>query len=674
MQLPIFLDMTGTIYVAAVAGYLPGIAVGYLTSLINGISDPVNAYYAFISVLIAVISTFFANRGFFEKWYKALVPAVVLALVGGGLGSVLTYLLYGFGMGEGISAPFAHTLYEGGSLSLFQAQLISDLVIDFADKLICVGLVYLVLKATSSRFREAVYFHGWRQVPLKQSEVEAIRHHKTRTIPLRTKIVIIVSFAIIFIATATAGISFFLYHKITVEDQTDVCMSISNLAVATVDGDMVDEFMEKGEAAEGYKQTEDRLYSIMNNMPDIQYLYVYKILEDGCHVVFDLDTPDVKGGEPGEVIPFDESFGPYLDELLRGEPIDPIITNDTFGWLLTVYNPIYDSNGNCVAYACADISMQQVTRNEVSFIARVVSLFFGFFVLILALGLWLAEYGLLLPLRAMTKAANSLSYNSDEDRKKSIERMDSLGIKTGDEIEQLYDVLEESVKETVGYIDNIEEQSRVIGKMQNGLIFVLADMVESRDQCTGEHVRKTAAYVRLILDQLRENGEYTDIITDEYCEDVVNSAPLHDVGKIAVSDNILNKPGKLTDEEFELMKRHTTAGGEILEKAIEQVAGDSGYLKEAKNLAMYHHEKWNGTGYPTGLAGEEIPLSARIMAVADVFDALLSKRSYKAPFTFEKAMSIIEEGAGTHFDAKIVAAFKQAEDKARVIAETYMGD
>jgi HD-GYP domain-containing protein (c-di-GMP phosphodiesterase class II) len=173
------------------------------------------------------------------------------------------------------------------------------------------------------------------------------------------------------------------------------------------------------------------------------------------------------------------------------------------------------------------------------------------------------------------------------------------------------------------------------------------------------------------MDQMRKDGAYTDQLTDEFCEDVVNSAPLHDIGKIQVPDAILNKPGKLTDEEFDIMKTHAAAGGEIIDQAIAAVSEeDSGYLKEARNLAAYHHEKWNGKGYPDGLSGEEIPLSARIMAVADVFDALVSKRSYKDGFPFEKAVGIIEEGSGSHFDPKIVDSFLKAQDEIRAVAES----
>ena len=236
----------------------------------------------------------------------------------------------------------------------------------------------------------------------------------------------------------------------------------------------------------------------------------------------------------------------------------------------------------------------------------------------------------------------------------------------------LLSVISTKVKETISYSDDVRHKSEVITKMQNGLIMVLADMVESRDQCTGDHVRKTAAYCRIILEQLRKDHKYEDILTDDYIEDVVNSAPLHDIGKIKVKDAILNKPGKLTPEEFEEIKKHTLAGNEIINQAIALVSDDSSYLKEAKNLATYHHEKYDGTGYPKGLKGNDIPLSARVMAVADVFDALVSKRSYKEPYPFDKAMDIIKEGSGKHFDPDIVTAFIEAKDEVKRIQESFM--
>ena len=317
--------------------------------------------------------------------------------------------------------------------------------------------------------------------------------------------------------------------------------------------------------------------------------------------------------------------------------------------------------------------MDHISRNGYEFLARVISLFIAIFLLVLTFAIWFAEYSIILPINAMDIATSTAVYTTDESRANTLKQINNLDIRTGDEIENLYHSVAKTTKGMVDTIENLEHQSEVISKLQNGLILVLADMVESRDQNTGEHVRKTAAYTDVIMRQLKREGIYTNQLTDEFMNDVVNSAPLHDIGKIQVSDTILNKPGKLTDEEFEIMKTHTTAGAEVISHAMKLVSEeDSGYLKEAMNLAHYHHEKWNGSGYPCGLKGEEIPLSARIMAVADVFDALVSKRSYKDGFPFEKAMAIIAEGSGNHFDPNVAGALLHASEEVRQIMLTKM--
>lgn len=196
---------------------------------------------------------------------------------------------------------------------------------------------------------------------------------------------------------------------------------------------------------------------------------------------------------------------------------------------------------------------------------------------------------------------------------------------------------------------------RVSG-MQSGMITFMAEVVENRDDNTGGHIRRTAEYVACIAKELKAQGIYSDILTDRYMSDMVVAAPLHDIGKIHIPDAILNKPGKLTAEEFEVMKTHTTAGEELLTHAKAEL-GESDYLNMAVEMAAYHHEWWNGKGYPYGISGEEIPLCARIMAVADVFDALTSKRCYKDAMPLEKAYAIIREESGTHFDPAVVEAF-----------------
>lgn len=198
--------------------------------------------------------------------------------------------------------------------------------------------------------------------------------------------------------------------------------------------------------------------------------------------------------------------------------------------------------------------------------------------------------------------------------------------------------------------------------MQSHIITTMADIIENRDESTGGHIRRTARYVEILAKELQRQGKYTDILTNKYISDMVMAAPLHDIGKIHISDTVLNKPGKLTDEEFAQMKTHTTAGKELLEKAKGDL-GDIHYLNIAIEMAAYHHERKDGKGYPYGTKGDEIPLCAKILAVADVFDALTSKRVYKDAMPFGKACSIIREERGTHFDEDVVDAFTVSSEK-----------
>ena len=671
LGLPIYLDSIGTVLAAALGGYLPGIALGILTNLIGSIGDPITAYYASINVLLAVTVARFADKtGFRNKNFgQFCLLILLLTLIGGGLGSALTWLLYDFSFGEGVSGPLAQKLFAAG-LPAFPAQLCADLALDLPDKIITVGIADGVLRLVPDWMHTELRPVGWRQAPLEHDARWESLHRKTRSGSLRRAAMALVVLASLLVAVVTISVSVLQFRRTLISQHTELGQTVTQLISKAFDPDRVDAYLEQGESAEGYLEAEKRLYTIRDSSAEIEYVYVYRILPDGCHVVFDLDTDDVPGGEPGEVIPFDHSFEPYLPTLLAGGKIEPLITNDTYGWLLTVYEPVFDSEGNCACYAAADISMGELTRIVINYLVRAVALSLGMLLLIFYLGLWLAEFHVVLPINSMAWAADSFAYDDEASRSGSLKLIHDLGVSTGDEIENLYDALVHTTEETARYIADVQEKNKTISRMQNGLILVLADMVESRDQCTGDHVRKTAAYTRIILEQMRKEGIYADQLSDAYIEDVVNSAPLHDVGKIQVSDTILNKPGKLTDEEFAVMKSHTTAGGEVIAHAIALVS-DAGYLAEAKNLATYHHERWDGRGYPTGLKGEEIPLSARVMAVADVFDALVSRRSYKAPFSFEKAMDIIREEAGTHFDPQVAKAFLDAEAEVRRVAEEF---
>ena len=657
-ELPIFADSIGTILAAMLGGTLPAVIVGFFSNAFNGISDITTLYYGIISILIGVTATIFQQRGFFRNAFKVCIAIFVFALLGGGLGSILTYFLYGYDFGEGISSPFSVAIYHNLGFSKFFSQLTADFIIDIIDKAIVVAIAIIVHRKLPLWIKH-LYSHIFLYDPNHADHTHQFGNYRIKRSLIR-KVVYIVIIAEILLGALASITGFVLYRQVSIGKFVDIAHGLTEAASVAIDADRVDEFIEQGEKAEGYKDIETKLYKIRNGFPQALYLYVYKILEDGCHVVFDLDATDGEAGsDPGAVIPFDPTFVPYLPMLLKGEPIEPIISDDQYGWLLTVYKPLKNSTGKTVAYVAADISMGEILIDQAKFFIKLLSMFFGLSIIIMSIVLELVNRGIVHPVNRMASGAIHFAYNLEQSRVSSIQELNSINIKTNDEIEYLYKALTKTCKDSIEFIERLERAAERITRMQDEIIINFAEMVEARDTSTGNHIKKTAFYVEAIAKELQREGKFSEILDDAYIAKLKRSAPLHDIGKIAVSDLILNKPGKLTDEEFSIMKSHTTEGWHILEK-IEENASDSmddDYLKEATEMAHYHHEKWDGTGYPTGIKGSGIPLSARIMAVADVFDALVAERIYKKPFTYEKAMAIITEGAGKHFDPTVVEAF-----------------
>lgn len=196
-------------------------------------------------------------------------------------------------------------------------------------------------------------------------------------------------------------------------------------------------------------------------------------------------------------------------------------------------------------------------------------------------------------------------------------------------------------------------------------------MAETRDNETGNHIRRTRNYVKVLALKLQNHPKFKDYLTDDMINTLYKSAPLHDIGKIGIPDYILLKPGKLTPEEFEIMKTHTTLGKEAIEHAENQLGFEVDFLKTAKEIAYSHQEKYDGSGYPLGLKGDEIPISARLMTVADVYDALISRRVYKESFNLDTTIKIMKEGRGTHFDPDMIDAFLEIKDEFKKISESF---
>jgi putative two-component system response regulator len=222
------------------------------------------------------------------------------------------------------------------------------------------------------------------------------------------------------------------------------------------------------------------------------------------------------------------------------------------------------------------------------------------------------------------------------------------------------------------YAENLEEKVREktskILNLQNAILTSMADVVEFRDRCTGGHIYRTQAYLKVLVDELIRFGAYASELKEKNLEFLVISAQLHDVGKVAIPDNILNKPAKLEPGEYEIMKTHVAEGTSIINRIIANT-DEQAFFEYALKYAETHHEKWDGTGYPRGLKGTEIPLEGRMMAIVDVYDALIAIRPYKPAFTHSEAKEIVEQGSGTFFDPDLVNAFLRVSDVFVAIAE-----
>lgn len=217
----------------------------------------------------------------------------------------------------------------------------------------------------------------------------------------------------------------------------------------------------------------------------------------------------------------------------------------------------------------------------------------------------------------------------------------------------------------------VQRRTREVMAIQDVTIQAMASLAETRDNETGNHIRRTQHYVKVLAERLRDHPRFRHFLNDETIRLLFKSAPLHDIGKIGIPDHILLKPGRFTPEEFEIMKTHTTLGRDAIQRAEDQLGIAVDFLSLAKEIAYSHQEKWDGSGYPQALAGDDIPISARLMAVADVYDALISRRVYKQGMPHEEAVEIIRQGRGSHFDPDICDAFLAHVEQFQAIAERF---
>lgn len=670
--LPIYLDTIGTMGVAAIGGLFPGIMTAVMTNALCSLFNPDAMYFGAVNAIIAIFTGWFV-RG--RTRYRVMDIAVFIAAAGiisGGLSALIQWGLLGGPQNESLRA-LTDTMDKAEGYQRFVLFMLINMLLNIADKGISLMIMLMLRHFIPEDIRTSICNSGWRQRPLTLEEIKAmdsisddIRYSLKRRMTL-----MFVGVALtLTVIMGWTGVN--LYFRSAKQERTETAMNAAKFAAEVVDADKMEEYISRGSEAAGYKETEDMLYKIYSTAFGVKYLYIIQIREDGCYYAFDIETEDEPANEAGYRSDFEDAFKPYLPDLFAGREIAPIESEGLSGWIVTAYYPIIDDSGICRGYAGADVSLSYMADYMGDFMLRVLLILASFLVLVLAYALWVTGIYMVYPINKIVSGVEEfIGAGTDQDKlDDTVRKLRSIDVHTGDEVEKLYQAICDMAMNQTEQMRSIRRFSENTVKMQDGLIITMADLVENRDSDTGAHIQKTAAYAKIIVEGLKRKGYYAEKITPKFMSDVVRSAPLHDVGKINIPDHVLNKPGKLTPEEYEIIKTHTTMGRKIMEKAISTVEGEN-YLKEARNMAAYHHERWDGKGYPEGLHGEVIPLAARIMAVADVFDALASPRVYKPAFPLEKALSIIQEGAGTQFDPKCVEVFMEALPEVKEVLSKY---
>lgn len=676
LSLPLFLDSFGTIALSAASGLLfTSILIAVLSSVFCTLFFSASIYLSFFNALTAIFTVWFVQKYSFKKIGKTLLFILTVIVYTALVHSFVQFKIFGEEQ-TSLAAQNARSLATAINIPYLVSFTFIQFLLSLLDNGISFIPIIIVLNYIPQEKIKKLQNGVWQQRPLSESELHFIKNwSRDLSYSLRTRNTLTLVITSVVLISLMAWIGVKLYFSYLKEERTEVAYNCVEVASKAIKPELIDSFIAYGPAHSEYKATEAMLHDIWKVSTGVHYLYVIKIEKNGCRFVFDVDTgndADLSPFEPGHLEPFTKEFVQEKDALLAGGEIPPIESNSAWGWMRTVYKPVHDSSGNCVCYVGADISLDYMAEYMGSFILHILVIMAGFFILIIAYAIWTNGVYIVYPISSIAACIDSFAHNSENQEKldENVRTIRALDIHTGDEVEKLYKTICRMTLNQVEQMRDIRRLSESTLKMQDGLIITMADMVENRDSDTGAHIQKTAAYVKIIVEGLQKKGYYAQKITPKFMSDVVRSAPLHDVGKINISDSVLNKPGKLTDEEFAIMKTHTTAGKHILEKAISTVQGEN-YLKEARNMAAYHHERWDGKGYPEGLHGEVIPLSARIMAVADVFDALASPRVYKPAFPLEKALAILQEGAGTQFDPKCVEVFMDALPEVKQILKKY---
>ena len=451
-DLPLYLDSGGTIFIAMLSGYVPGIIVGFMTNFLMSFVDESEMYYCSVSIFIAIYTTFWARRGCFQSFWRTLLAILPLALATTSLSETIGKFLFCTGVVQ--------------ALGEIQMQFATNFLRELADKGLLVLTAFIVVKFVPESIKNIFNGLGRRQAPLTAEMRRVIYKRKCPKSSLRTKILLILMFSSLFIAASIASISYRIFEQAAVGVQVKIGDGMATIAASQINPAQVDSVDAKN------------LMSIKNSNYDVKHLGVYRITAEGSRVIFDSDDTTAAG----KIIEL-EKLLPYSGDLLAGKPIPPIITDDNSGRSLTILKPVYDAAGKCQCYVETILSLDLISDYGRTFTAKVLALFSGCFVFVFVIGLRFVENNIVLPVNTMAYCANNFAYDSAEFCANNVEQIKRLKIHTGDEIENLYAALLKTTQDVMDYFEKLRRAKKQVAEM---------DKLAHRDSLTG--IKNKAAY------------------------------------------------------------------------------------------------------------------------------------------------------------------------------------
>ncbi len=467
---------------------------------------------------------------------------------------------------------------------------------------------------------------------------------------LRLKCYLSIFLAVAFLCSASMLTTYFVHSHNLDGRYSKLRYSVAKNVRGLIDPGKSENYI-NGYDSEEHIKNNIRLRKLTEDITDIYSIGVYKFTEGGMYTVFDTTSDKIRGGV-GDFTKYTKEWENIKNQLLLGETVENVCVHYSAGQTDVYCMPVNQTEDGGYVYICIGVLRSLTESMKSEFFSRnskgIISIAFAF----LALSVIYIEFKVIKPINNITLLVKRAA---SETNSKFLDEMVASKIKTVEEIEDIS-------RSLIKIYSSKIRLSRVVATESSSKSSAIISILKRMDNFYAMHLDNSSQYTVLLVSALRNIEKYKDKISDRDYEDMLLAAPFHDIGKLAIPNHILNKPSSLTSEEYEIMKQHTVLGAKIIDDLCEGEEPKS-YLLLARQIALYHHERWDGAGYPQNLKGEEIPFLARIITVVDVFDALVSKRVYKEAYPFDKAFSIIIEEKGKAFDPEIVDVFVSLREK-----------